>query len=120
MMVVDDKKKGQDLGQGCPLQLGGEGEGKEGKKNGNACRERVSLRMETEYIRMCVCLLILFQRYVSFGTQRKPDPSFWMKPFSKWIVRAAISTLFPIYDFTQRIINEAKKKKKIKDEQRGF
>ena len=47
----------------------GKGKGrKEKKKNGNA----FLLAVETEYI---LNLLISFQRYVSFGTQRKPTGS---------------------------------------------
>lgn len=41
-MVVDDKKKGQDLGQGYPVAARG-AQGRGGKKNGNACREGFSL-----------------------------------------------------------------------------
>lgn len=41
-MVVDDKKKGQDLGQGYPVVARG-AQGRGGKKNGNACREGFSL-----------------------------------------------------------------------------
>lgn len=63
-MVVDDKKKGQDLGQGYPVAARGT-QGRGGKKNGNACREGFSLH--GNWIR----LSISFQRYVSFGTPRK-------------------------------------------------
>lgn len=40
-MMVDDKKKGQDLGQGYPVAAR-EVQGRGVKKNGNACREGFS------------------------------------------------------------------------------
>lgn len=63
-MVVDDKKKGQDLGQGYPVAAR-VAQGRGGKKNGNACREGFSLHGNR------IRLSISFQRYVSFGTPRK-------------------------------------------------
>ena len=78
-----------------PLQLG-EGEGEE-KKNGNACRERVSPHMETEYIRVSFDLVSTV-RFV-LETQRKPDPSFLLDEtvFLKMDDRSRgdFSTLFP-------------------------